>query len=99
MSLIFLPCTVGRLPSRGQAEEIAYLERKLGLRGAGPSGARSRLAKEFEDDGLGGDFVSFLDVLDQVFSFSTPAPTLPGSMAGRASTPFVRAIDFCWSIV
>jgi len=44
--------------------EIAYLERKLGVRGS--SAGKSKLAREFEDDGLGGDFLTFLDSLDTV---------------------------------
>ena len=46
------------------AQEIAYLESKLGVKKG--SGGRSKLAKEFEEDGLGGEFINFLDSLDHL---------------------------------
>ena len=46
------------------AQEIAYLESKLGVKKGG--GGRNKLAKEFEEDGLGGEFINFLDSLDHL---------------------------------
>ena len=40
--------------------EIAYLEKKLGLGGGKGGGGKAKLAREYEDDGFGGDFMDFL---------------------------------------
>jgi hypothetical protein len=73
-----MPTQADPLLARDDAE-IAYLERKLGLRGGRSSaGGKSKLAREYEDDGLGEDFVSFLESLDTVVRSNVDNPSLNG---------------------